>query len=254
MTDIINNLRDPGTGQLRKFGKNELPNLSSVRIILVAYGLPNVRIHGILHQEFYETMVQLRMTMRCILTPLCSLTEHGGIIISSRYGMDVAPRTIHIDPAQLRQNKVCLVSEATNKEMKSIVSLFDFGLVLPETGLAIVDPTSQIVLQEDCHVGEIWVQAPSYTPIGFHQKLETTTFVFQAIINYCDGTNTMPLPAHGYFLRTGILGFIHQNRLFVVGCLGERMEYMDYQKRTLTYYTPDISCSIQKYFKDIKAR
>ncbi len=82
------------------------------------------------------------------------------------------------------------------------------GTTLPDQQIVVVDPTSL----KPCapgSIGEIWVTGPSVAR-GYWAKSEETERTFQARL--ADG-------GQGPFLRTGDLGFFHEEELFISGRL-----------------------------------
>lgn len=81
------------------------------------------------------------------------------------------------------------------------------GKVFSNERVVIVDPESRCLLSEGS-VGEIWIQSPS-NALGYWSDPETTREIFQATLSQLDGN----------FLRTGDLGFLSQDQLWVTGRL-----------------------------------
>ncbi|MCL9684273.1 alpha/beta fold hydrolase [Legionella maioricensis] len=102
----------------------------------------------------------------------------------------------------LKQGKVKEVS-ATEQDSKSLVSVG-----LPVFNVKIVDPDARQVLAAD-KIGEIWVGWNESTAQGYWHQPELTHDVFQAKLVDDD--------ADAYYLRTGDLGFIYNNQLFICG-------------------------------------
>jgi len=95
-------------------------------------------------------------------------------------------------------------SKTTPSEQRRLVSCGEPGAGMT---LRIVDPVSLRGVPEG-QVGEIWLQGPSVTS-GYWQREELNARQFQAFI--------AEEPHAGEFCRTGDLGFLHENRLFVTG-------------------------------------
>jgi acyl-CoA synthetase (AMP-forming)/AMP-acid ligase II len=85
-------------------------------------------------------------------------------------------------------------------------SLITGGEIAAGQTVIIVDPESSTRCPSD-RVGEIWVSGPSVAS-GYYNRIEETRRTFQA---YLADTGQGP------FLRTGDLGFIKDNELFVTG-------------------------------------
>jgi len=96
--------------------------------------------------------------------------------------------------------------------------------------MVIVDPE----LRQPCppgQVGEIWVSGPSVAQ-GYWQRPEETQQTFHARLSNSAG---------GAFLRTGDLGFIHHNELFITGRLKELLII-----RGQNHYPHDIESTVQE--------
>lgn len=83
----------------------------------------------------------------------------------------------------------------------------DCGRPHPAMVMLIVDPDTCAVLPED-RIGEIWVQGPSVAA-GYWNRPDETAATFAA--STADG--------RGPFLRTGDLGYLHDNRVVINGRL-----------------------------------
>lgn len=81
------------------------------------------------------------------------------------------------------------------------------GAILPGEQVIIVDPETRCKLSEEA-IGEIWISSPSVGQ-GYWEREELTQEIFQA--ETADGD--------GPFLKTGDLGFVSDNQLFVAGRL-----------------------------------
>ncbi|WP_231615533.1 aminotransferase class I/II-fold pyridoxal phosphate-dependent enzyme [Novipirellula artificiosorum] len=99
------------------------------------------------------------------------------------------------------------VVEAVEPDSESARSLIGCGRVLPEETVLIVDAETRMPLADD-QIGEIWIQSPSVGQ-GYYQRKDATEQTFFA--HTADG--------QGPFLRTGDLGFLHQDQLYVSGRL-----------------------------------
>lgn len=85
------------------------------------------------------------------------------------------------------------------------------GHVLPDEEVLIVDPQTRRRLPPD-HIGEIWVKSPS-VGAGFFNNPEATEETFRARLSDPGAEDAGP------YLRTGDLGFMHEEELFVTGRL-----------------------------------
>ena len=81
------------------------------------------------------------------------------------------------------------------------------GQILPGERVIVVHPDTRQILNSD-QIGEIWVTSPSVGK-GYWEKEEATRETFEGMT--ADGA--------GPYLRTGDLGFIYKNQIFVAGRL-----------------------------------
>lgn len=121
------------------------------------------------------------------------------------------PQILHIDSTIL--NKSCLVlqkptnSSLTNRDFSPpIKTAVSCGFVGLEMTVKIVNPQQQSECSEG-EIGEIWVAGKSVS-LGYWQQKEATQQLFQAYLQDSQA---------GPFLRTGDLGFLYQEELFITG-------------------------------------
>lgn len=113
------------------------------------------------------------------------------------------PISYALQKTSLEQNKVIAASDD-----KDALSLIGCGELPSELEIAIVDPERAVRCTHE-QVGEIWVSGPSVSN-GYWDRAEETEHTFRA---YLADTGEGP------FLRTGDLGFVKQDNLFVTGRL-----------------------------------
>jgi 8-amino-7-oxononanoate synthase/acyl carrier protein len=99
------------------------------------------------------------------------------------------------------------IVEPVSPDHQDARSLVGCGRVLPGEVVKIVDPHTMKIL-EDGSIGEIWVQSPSVGQ-GYWQAAVPTANTFGG--KTADG--------QGPFLRTGDLGFLHGDQLYISGRL-----------------------------------
>ncbi|WP_353572344.1 amino acid adenylation domain-containing protein [Candidatus Albibeggiatoa sp. nov. BB20] len=104
------------------------------------------------------------------------------------------------------------------------------GQPIGKTYILIVDPETFMICQSN-QVGEIWISDPSVAQ-GYWQNEQATKETFQA---YTSDTNEGP------FLRTGDLGFLYENELFITGRLKDLIII-----NGVNYYPQDIEWSIEQ--------
>ena len=114
------------------------------------------------------------------------------------------PVSVAVDKRELEEHRVVLATDCTEEKY----TLIACGRGLLDQELAIIDPSTLTRCQPNL-VGEIWVRGPSVAR-GYWSRPEETEKTFQAYTSDTEG---------GPFLRTGDLGFIHQDQLFVTGRL-----------------------------------
>ena len=105
------------------------------------------------------------------------------------------------------------------------------GQILPGEDILIVDPDTRTKLPHD-RVGEIWISSGSVGK-GYWNKPEITTDVFHATL--ADSENTTQ------YLRSGDLGFLHRNELFVTGRLKDMIIV-----RGVNRYPQDIEMTVER--------
>jgi acyl-CoA synthetase (AMP-forming)/AMP-acid ligase II len=134
--------------------------------------------------------------------PCYGLAEATLMVTGSQKG--IAPVVQTVQKTALEQHHVIPTTPA-NATGQTLVSC---GRVFVGQQLAIVDPETHRRCQPG-HVGELWVAGPSVAQ-GYWQRPEETAQTFQA---HLADTGAGP------FMRTGDLGFIWQDELFVTGRL-----------------------------------
>lgn len=137
-----------------------------------------------------------------------------------------APVVFSFQSELLAQNQAQLSLSAADQSRQLLLT--GSGASLPEQKLAIVQPETALPCAAG-EVGEIWVASQSVAK-GYWQQPETTATTFQA---YIAGTGEGP------FLRTGDLGFLHEQELFVMGRLKDMIII-----RGQNYYPEDIEQTI----------
>jgi len=135
------------------------------------------------------------------------------------------PNVQLVDSGALEQHRIVTSAEQTSAQ--SVVSCGEIGAGYT---LAIVDPDSCTRCAAD-QIGEIWVSGPSVAR-GYWQQPAATAQTFQA---YLADTGAGP------FLRTGDLGFLQDNELFVTGRLKDLIIV-----RGRNYYPQDIEQTVEQ--------
>ncbi|WP_414582083.1 AMP-binding protein [Scytonema sp. PCC 10023] len=142
-------------------------------------------------------------------------------------GLKTAPPVVYpVEKAALMQNQVV---EAVDKE-DGVQKIVGCGQTWLDHKIAIVDPESLTLCPSD-RVGEIWVLGKSVTQ-GYWNRSEETEETFHA---YLADTGEGP------FLRTGDLGFLKNNELFVTGRLKDLIII-----RGRNHYPQDIEQAVEQ--------
>jgi amino acid adenylation domain-containing protein len=131
-----------------------------------------------------------------------------------------------IDRESLEENRVL----AMPPDEHGGCALVSCGKSLPGEQIIVVDPES-LARCSPHHVGEIWVASPSVAP-GYWNNPEETEKTFGAYLSD-DGS--------GPFLRTGDLGFLKDNELFVTGRLKDLIII-----RGRNHYPQDIELTVER--------
>ncbi|MFN6571724.1 fatty acyl-AMP ligase [Dendronalium sp. ChiSLP03b] len=113
-----------------------------------------------------------------------------------------------VDEQALEQNRVVTVAKGQTGA-RTVISC---GRAWPGNQVIIVNPKTLAPCPSD-GVGEIWVQGPGLSRNYWHRPQETEQ-TFQAYLSDS---------GKGPFLRTGDLGFIHNDQLFITGRLKDMM-------------------------------
>ncbi|MEM7533151.1 MAG: AMP-binding protein [Chloroflexota bacterium] len=160
--------------------------------------------------------------------PCYGLAESTVIVTQSR--SEDLPIIFYADPEQLKQNHAIPAAASvtiptTEGQGKAIVGC---GQAWGGQTILIVDPDTHMRCSEE-QIGEIWIQGTSVAQ-GYWQNPEATAETFQARLADTDGGAD-----EGAFLRTGDLGFMHGEELFVTGRLKNMIII-----RGQNYYAQDI--------------
>jgi acyl-CoA synthetase (AMP-forming)/AMP-acid ligase II/acyl carrier protein len=153
------------------------------------------------------------------------------LIVSGGY-QNESPKYLKIDATALQENKVIVATERRAKT----VELVGCGHCWMETKIEIVDPNT-FERKANNEVGEIWVSGPTVAK-GYWNKPEENRRTFGAKIKSS---------GEGPFLRTGDLGFVYQNELYITGRLKDLIII-----RGVNYYPNDIELTVQHADPDLK--
>ncbi len=153
---------------------------------------------------FYKAFRPFGLTK--VIFPTYGLAEHTVFVCSGgEQIISVRKATLEVD------GKIQVLDDGAHDE--TIARLVGCGFPNRQNiDVRIVDhDTCQEVLAD--HVGEIWISSPSKAA-GYFGKRAATKEVFHACLN-----DTMKATGVIRYLRTGDLGFVHNNELFICGRL-----------------------------------
>ena len=166
--------------------------------------------------------------------PVYGLAE--GALLASFPRVDRSTRIERLAPAALREDRVVRVSE-----FEPATILVGCGSPVGGQQLVIVDPASSRPLSPG-RVGEIWLKGNSVAQ-GYWRNPEATDATFKARLDLSEYT---PLagrhaPDPGPYLRTGDLGFIEDESLFITGRLKDLIVI-----RGRNHYPQDIELTVEQ--------
>jgi acyl transferase domain-containing protein/acyl-CoA synthetase (AMP-forming)/AMP-acid ligase II/thioesterase domain-containing protein/acyl carrier protein len=144
-----------------------------------------------------------------------------------------APKAHTVERAALADNRVVETTE-TGKDACQFVSC---GRALLDQKIVIANPTTLSRCLPD-EVGEVWVSSPSVA-LGYWNRPEETERVFQAHL-----ADT----GEGPFMRTGDLGYLHEEELFITGRLKDLIVI-----RGHNHYPQDIELTVEQSHPALQA-
>ncbi len=138
---------------------------------------------------------------------------------------------LNLDKNDLRKNKVSILPLDTVEGK----ILYSCGKLLPEQEVVIVNSENNTAVSND-NIGEIWLKGP-YVSQGYWGYSVDANQVFSSFLQ--DGS--------GPYLRTGDLGFIHEENLYITGRFKDLIII-----RGHNYYPQDIEHTIEQCYPAIK--
>jgi acyl-CoA synthetase (AMP-forming)/AMP-acid ligase II len=142
-------------------------------------------------------------------------------------GIKTEPPIIkYVEETALEQNRI-VIADKQHKQVRPVIGC---GKTWLDTKIIIVDPQTLIQCPPN-QVGEIWISGSGVAK-GYWQQPEETAKTFQG---YLQGTTDKP------YLRTGDLGFLLNDELFITGRLKEVMMFWG-----LSHYPQQIEQTVQK--------
>ncbi|QLQ79710.1 hypothetical protein HG537_0C03580 [Torulaspora globosa] len=205
-------------------------------------------------------------------SPVLTLVDFGGVVLSLRDQMG------KLDNFQIHSTKLRLHDELfVNKEklrgnivepsvtammnlsssFKDYLRLASFGFPIPDSMVCVVNPDDN-TLVPDLTVGEIWAHSDSLAD-EFYQMDRVNEFVFKAKLNYTkmfellsqQDTSTVArerlntimsiCPSSTHFLRTKLMGFIHNGKIYVLSMIEDMFLQNQLVRLPNWAHTSDIS-------------
>lgn len=223
----------------RNYSKKQPVDLSSVQWCLIDALTVDTEFHEILQDRWLKPLGN--KNYREVVAPMLTLSEHGGMVVAMRdwlkgqekLGCSIATPSMDdencgptdlsevlLDKISLTTNHVKIVTSSPGRnsiseDSRKYVRVGGFGFPLPDATLAIVNPET-CVLSPEMVLGEIWIDSPSLSG-GFWGLGKETDIVFHATCYDNDG------PLDMEFLRTGLLGFIFNGKVYVLGLYEDRL-------------------------------
>lgn len=208
----------------RNFSKKQKIDLSTLRWCLIDAATVDAEFQMVLADRWLKPLGNA--AARDIVAPMLTLTEHGGMVIAMRDFLAVPDGgdaldagELYLDREALKRNKVQIkLGGGGPTNTSDTLAIVPFGFPLPDATVAVVDPETGILAGE-MTVGELWIDSPSLSG-GFWGLAEDTESTFHA--RCFDEKGALPLE----FLRTGLLGFIEDGLVYVIGLTEDRLVYI----------------------------
>lgn len=163
--------------------------------------------------------------------PCYGLAEATLAVSGGKASPLAGPTLLSISRSALQEGQVKVLP----KDHPDAQDLVACGYVGEALNLQIVDPDTAQVLGEN-HIGEIWVQGGSVGQ-GYWQQPERNREIFGAKAQGQEGT----------FLRTGDLGFMHEDQLYLTGRLKDLIII-----RGKNHYPQDIEHTVEQIHTELR--
>ncbi|CEP20337.1 unnamed protein product [Cyberlindnera jadinii] len=227
----------------RKFSKKEV-NFSSLKWVLIYTSIVDGEFHEILTNRWLKPLGC--KDVQNVVSPLLTLSEFGGMVISMRdwIGQEEKLNTniipaftddgeqlmsmndsqlseVLIDKKSLTTNTVKIISDRppavadSYSKSQDFLRIGSFGYPIPDATLAIVNPDT-CFLSGVMEVGEIWIDSVSL-PGAYWGTPKETRDIFHARCQDHEGILDLE------FLRTGLLGFTWNGKVYVLGFYEDRL-------------------------------
>lgn len=156
---------------------------------------------------------------------------YSGLIGGAKVTKQTKPKSrtelseVLLDKEALVQNEVRVLAVGAESERRAnepgTLRTGAFGFPIPDATLAVVDPETNLLCAPNS-IGEIWVDSPSLSG-GFWALPKHTETIFHARpYRFVEG-NPNPVLVEPEFLRTGLLGFVFEGKVFVLGLYEDRI-------------------------------
>lgn len=167
------------------------------------------------------------------LMPVYGLAESTLLVTANlNKRPDGLPQSLSLDKTALSADDVVIANPGPGS-----IEVVSVGSVAYEHQRVVIVEPSSLVQQPDEKVGEVWVRSASVAK-GYwgHSSLNDTPFSAR-LVNEED-----------MFLRTGDLGFVHDEALYIVGRLKDMMIFNGYN-----IYPQDIETTVERYHPAFQA-
>ncbi|KAI8050385.1 hypothetical protein BDF22DRAFT_124506 [Syncephalis plumigaleata] len=202
------------------YAKKMPPDISPLRRLFIDTVLPD--------PELDKNIVDCLLfplgnrSARDAIAPISSLSEHGGMLLSTRDAIanNVIPqqKTLLLDREHLKRRRIRVVSrdDPQANDRTSVLEVATFGPPMPQVTVCIVDPESKSLCPPDV-VGEVWVDSPALSG-GFWGLKKHTQSIFRARPVLHDAERPgYATSLEQEFLRTGLLGCLIEGEVVLFG-------------------------------------
>ncbi|WDE09236.1 non-ribosomal peptide synthetase [Thalassomonas viridans] len=179
-------------------------------------------------ERFYQAFKQCGFRKKAFY-PCYGLAESTLFVAGSEVGGE--PKTLAIDSGQLKHNRILPLDETSRGTAAHIAAC---GRFANGQGL-IVNPQTHEVCAGD-EVGEVWLSSRSVA-LGYWDNPQQTQQTFRARLS--GGSEE--------YLRTGDLGFVHQDELYITGRIKDLIIL-----RGRNYYPQDIEQVVQQELPQLR--